>query len=257
MTKLQFPHQQSGYTVVELLIAGTLGLVLLAGVGQLFVGSNQTFRMQRQLADVQDAGRFAIGFLRDEIERAGWEEGNSMPKAAGILNVASGVTPADMCPANICTADGGGDASDAFTVAYGGAVDCLGNAAPGLQVENRYSIGGVDNRQLLCFGNGGAVAQPLIDDVDAMQVLYGLDDNDDQVPDRYVPFSDVPANRIGAITGVRVSLLIAGESNQSIPQQNRVYQVGDRRYEFNDRIPRRVFSITAIIRNSQINSVTT
>ena len=257
MTKFQLPRKQTGYTVVELLIAGTLGLVLLAGVGQLFIGSNQTFRMQRQLADVQDSGRFAIGFLRDEIERAGWEEGNSMPKAAGILNIASDITPADMCPANVCTQDGGDDVSDAFSVAYGGTVDCAGNAVAGLQVENRYSIGGVDNRQLLCFGNGGAVAQPLIDDVEAMQVLYGLDDDNDQVPDRYVRFSDVPADRIGAITAVRVSLLIAGEENQSIPQQTRTYQVGDRVYEFTDRTPRRVFSITAIIRNSQINSVTT
>lgn len=257
MNNIQLPRQQSGYTVVELLIAGTLGLVLLAGVGQLFIGSNQTFRMQRQLADVQDAGRFAIGFLRDEIERSGWQDGNLPPKVAAILDVANGFTSAGMCPGNICTADGGGNLSDSFTVQYQGTVDCAGNAVASFEVQNRYSIGGADNRQLLCFGSGGAVAQPLIDDVEAMQVLYGLDDNEDQVPERYVPYSAVPAGLVGAVAAVRVALLIAGEENQSIPQQNRTYQVGDRVYQFNDRIPRRVFSITAVIRNSQLKATST
>lgn len=249
MNNFQIGVRQSGYTVVELLIAGTLGLVLLAGVGQLFVGSSQTFRMQRQLADVQDAGRFAIGFLRDEIERAGWRDDTNTPMDMAFLLAPSVNTPADMCPGNVCTLDGGADVSDAFTVRYEADADCVGNAVASGIVENRFLVGGADNRQLLCFGNGGAVAQPLIDDVDAMQVLYGFDSDGDGVANSYFNFSTVPADQIGNVVSVRVALLIAGEENRSIPKTPRTYQVGDRLYQFDDQTPRRVFSITAMVRN--------
>src|SRR3990167_803275 len=104
MTRTPLPKAQTGYTVIELLIAATLGLVLLAGVGQLFVGSNQSFRLQRQLADVQDSGRFGLSFMREELERGGWANGVEIPKPSPILFVPSDFTAADMCPDGVCTA---------------------------------------------------------------------------------------------------------------------------------------------------------
>jgi type IV pilus assembly protein PilW len=258
-----FPNTQSGYTVVELLIAATLGLVLLAGVGQLFVGSNQSFRLQRQLADVQDSGRFGLNFMRDEIERGGWSNGTEVPKPSPILFAPSEFSTGDLCPDDDCTLDGGDDVSDAVTIAYQGDTDCAGSAAPSGEVENRFFVGGDDGRQLLCQGNGGAVAQPLVANVDAMQIVYGIDvANNDKIPDQYVPFDRIPTDadgtpRVGDIVSIRISLLIAGEQNTSIPKQNRDYQVGDRQYEFDDQTPRRVFSITAAVRNPHLSTEAT
>lgn len=236
--------QQGGYTIVELLIAGVLGLVLLAGVGQLFVGSNQTFRMQRQLADVQDAGRFAVWFLKEELERYGVETGPGEPPAA--INPDFWV-------------DGGDAENDEITIRYeveGAAADCAGSAVDeddddsdldadgNFEVQNRYFI---QDGSLLCEGNGGGEAQPLVANVDAFQILYGLDSNNDNVVDQYIIADDI--TEAGRVLAVRFALLIRGETNQSIPKQNRAYQVADQEFEFDDQIPRRLFGVTAHLRN--------
>ena len=232
--------RQSGYTVVELLIASVLGLVLLAGIGQLFVGSNQTFRMQRQLADVQDSGRFAVWFLKEELERYGIQVGAGEP------------------PETLSTdfwVDGGDDENDEITVRYevaGAATDCAGNAVDDVdvdgdgnfEVENRYFV---QDGQLQCEGNGGGAAQPLVANVESFQILYGLDANNNGVADQYVTADAVTAP--GLVMAVRFSLLIRGEENRSIPSVSREFQVADRLLEYTDQVPRRLFGVTAMLRN--------
>lgn len=241
-----FAHQR-GYTIVELLIAATLGLVLLAGVGQLFVGSNQTFRMQRELADIQDSGRFAVWFLKQELERYGVESGTGEPPK--VLSTAFWV-------------DGGDDASDELTVRYevtGAAADCNGSTVDAadagsdsdgdgnFEVQNRFYV---EDGQLLCAGNGGGAAQPLVESVESLQVLYGLDSNSDGVIDQYVTADSVATP--GSLLAIRFALLIRGEENRSIPRQNRTFQVGDRLLNFDDQIPRRLFGLTVPVRNRAI-----
>lgn len=63
---------QSGFSLVELMIAVTLGLLLMAGVGHIFLGSKQTYRMQEGMSRVQENGRFALGFLSRDIRMAGY-----------------------------------------------------------------------------------------------------------------------------------------------------------------------------------------
>lgn len=256
-----FPSRQVGYTVVELLIAGALGLVLLAGVAQLFVGSSATFRMQRQLANIQDGGRYALFFLKSEIERAGWADDLvevTLPLEAGPL-VQDTLNEVDIgglvCEGGNCTFDGGGDVSDSLTVRYEGEVDCAGTAIAGAQVLNRYFVGGADGRQLMCEGNGGAGPQPLVEGVDNFQVLYGIDTTSaaepgcrDRAVDRYVTAAELP-DFDRSVVAIRIALLIRGEQNSSIANEERSYQVGDRQLEFTDQIPRRVFSLTAPVNN--------
>lgn len=264
---------QRGYSVVELLIAGTLGLVLLAGIGSLFLGSSQTFRLQRQLADIQDSGRYALWMFRQELQRAGWRGGDISPNAANVhffppadsSGEGGGAIenmPVDFCPAEGCSVDGGELGNDSLTIGYDDVADCAGSGAVDGHVYNRYFV---QDRQLLCAGSGGAAAQPLVEDVEAFQVLYGIDVLNsaesivdarfnclDRVVDRYVPASDVAGST--AVIAVRISLLVAGETNQSIVSAERRYQVGDQSYVFEDRIPRRVFSLTVPVRNVDVSA---
>ena len=64
--------KQAGFTLVELMIAGTLGLLLLAGIIQLFTGSQQSYRLQNQLADIQENGRFALMVLERQVQKSSW-----------------------------------------------------------------------------------------------------------------------------------------------------------------------------------------
>ena len=58
------PHKyQHGLTLIEVMIAITISLILLAGVMQIFTGSRQTYRVQDNMARLQENGRFAMSFL--------------------------------------------------------------------------------------------------------------------------------------------------------------------------------------------------
>jgi type IV pilus assembly protein PilW len=65
------PNRQSGFSLVELMVAITLGLLLIAGMLQLFQGSRVTFNTNDALARVQENGRFALETLKRELRQAG------------------------------------------------------------------------------------------------------------------------------------------------------------------------------------------
>lgn len=61
-----------GFTLVELMVAITIGLIILAAVIRLFATSRATYTLQEGLARVQESGRFAVEFLAQDIRMAGY-----------------------------------------------------------------------------------------------------------------------------------------------------------------------------------------
>jgi len=61
----------NGFSLVELMVAITLGLLLTAGMIQLFSSSKLTFQTNDALARVQENGRFALELLKRELREAG------------------------------------------------------------------------------------------------------------------------------------------------------------------------------------------
>lgn len=61
---------QSGLSLVELMISITLGLFLMAGVVQMFVSSNTVFGTQQGLSRVQETGRLAVEFIGRDLRMA-------------------------------------------------------------------------------------------------------------------------------------------------------------------------------------------
>jgi type IV pilus assembly protein PilW len=66
-------NKQSGLTLIEIMIAMTLGLVLIGGVIQLFLTSKQTFRMNAAMAVVQESGRYALDAIARDLRMAGFQ----------------------------------------------------------------------------------------------------------------------------------------------------------------------------------------
>ena len=62
--------KQKGITLVELMVAMVIGLILTAGILQLFVSNKQTYRVTENMSRLQENGRFAIHFLTSDIRMA-------------------------------------------------------------------------------------------------------------------------------------------------------------------------------------------
>lgn len=64
---------ERGFTLVELMVALVIGLLLLGGVLQLFLGSKQTYQTQEALGRVQQESRFAFDTLSRELRMIGYQ----------------------------------------------------------------------------------------------------------------------------------------------------------------------------------------
>ncbi len=71
-----------GLSLVELLVGLTVGLVLMAGVVQMFVGAKQSYNVQEGLARVQESGRIATELMSAEVRKLGYMGCMSMKEGA-------------------------------------------------------------------------------------------------------------------------------------------------------------------------------
>ncbi|WP_296825280.1 PilW family protein [Thiobacillus sp.] len=187
--------QQKGFTLVELLIAMTLGLVILLAIGSIYIGSRATFRMQDDNARLQETGRYALEVFGRSIRQAGFWNMPISPvsKATGFGGTA------------ITGVDGAAGAPDTVTVQYDGLTgdrDCEGNVlAANAVVQDDYRLSGND---LQCDGNADGTVdyQTLVSDIEDVQVLYGIhaSGGSDQSVEQYVA---APADW-GQVYSVRV-----------------------------------------------------
>ncbi len=65
-------HRQAGVGLVEIMVAVTLSLILIAGLVQVYTGNKQTYRVQEALSRVQENGRFALDFITRDLRNAGF-----------------------------------------------------------------------------------------------------------------------------------------------------------------------------------------
>lgn len=237
-----FSKRQVGFTLVELMIAGFLGLLLIGGVIQLFLGSNQNYRMQDDLAVMQEDGRFALMFLKEQIQQASFTERSLDPFVDPISAALDG-------------------ANDSFAINYYGTTDCNGNnLAAGTQVTNTFDV---VNGQLRCSGSGGGGPQPIISNVESFQVLYGVEVTTvancfTGAVNRYMTATQLNANanpNLIRVLSIKVGLLLASDDNV-LPQASPLtYQVLDQNLPYNDRISRRVFQQTISMPNPAWSAV--
>src|SRR5688572_9551627 len=64
--------RQRGLSLIELMIAITLGLVLMAGVTQMFLSSQTVFHTQQAMSRIQENGRLGMAFMAKDIREAGY-----------------------------------------------------------------------------------------------------------------------------------------------------------------------------------------
>ncbi|HTT09562.1 MAG TPA: PilW family protein [Burkholderiaceae bacterium] len=192
-------RRQRGRTLIELLVAITIGMMLSVGILSIYGANRQTYRASTDLQHMQAAGQLALDRLAYQIRMAGYGQivgdfttvstptsftGNPLWACSGGFN-----SPVDPSQTPACT----GDATqpDAVQIRYqvenaavagsGESRDCLGFAVPvdgtGVRTaQNRFYIAtsnGVPT--LMCAGNSLAPA-PLIPNVEDLQVRLRVGD---------------------------------------------------------------------------------
>ncbi len=184
--QLGMPRHEAGFSLVELMIAITLGLIVLLAVGSIYIGSRQTYRVQEDNARLQEAGRYALEMLGRSIRQAGANAEMNFNKTAtalqcnvpGVCNAIGGVNGVAVTDPDTLTVQfyAGSEELDPALPGWI-ARDCTGgkaNPALGQVVTNTFNITATNLR---CTGSVGG-AQPLVENVEDLQVVYGIDDTD-------------------------------------------------------------------------------
>lgn len=68
---------QSGLTLVELMISLALGLIITLAVGYLYTNSRQSYRVNDNIAHIQENGRYALEMIGRDLRMAGYWGCNS------------------------------------------------------------------------------------------------------------------------------------------------------------------------------------
>ena len=89
-----------GFTLLELMISLSVGLILFAGVMSIFVGMRTTTAETSSYGEMQENGRFAISVLTDDLLKQ-----NFWGDYAGTF-ARTGINPVPAAPPNECTGGG-------------------------------------------------------------------------------------------------------------------------------------------------------
>jgi len=241
--------KQSGFSIVELLVAGMLGLFLIAGVIQLFLGSNRNFTMQEELATIQENGRFALMFMERQVQQAGWVDDIMEPDPPLPIDIEN-------------STDGTNDSIIInYTAAIDGVnnVDCNGAQVADGRITNTFFVDG--NGNLMCQGNGaGAAAQPLLTGVERFQILYGVETElncPDGVINNYLNRTDVNNSGLAEkIISVRVGILLRGETEVLIEDRSETFTILNVDHvSATDKLVRRLFQQTIFIPNAAYRAI--
>jgi len=101
-------HFQQGVSLVEIMVALVLSLILVGGVGQIYLGSKQTYRVQDGQSRLQENARYALETLNHDLRLSGYLGCQSSNSSIPVIVIANAplVAPntATAFPANVVAA---------------------------------------------------------------------------------------------------------------------------------------------------------
>jgi|HubBroStandDraft_5_1064220.scaffolds.fasta_scaffold295643_2 type IV pilus assembly protein PilW len=170
------PSDQTGFTLLELMIAMTIGLFLL-GALLVIVQTNRTvFGNQNKLSQLQDSERMAMMMMSDVIQSAGYFPDPTLNTQASTLTAIAPFASGQAISGTHTAAAPGDQLFVRYMTASGDNIlNCSGRSnatgANTLYVNSFQVVGNV----LVCTMNG--VPYNLVSGVTNLQILYGVKTN--------------------------------------------------------------------------------
>ena len=163
---------QRGLSLVELMISILLGFIVSAAMISLFISAKQSYRVNENLARLQENGRFAVSFISRDLRMADY-------RACVTDDLLSDAVSGEN--------DSGLNGSDSLTIQWQ-TNDCIG--APTV-VTTIYTVEEGASGEPALFRSVNGVSQEVVEGIDNLQILYGEDTDDDNVPNYYVDAENV------------------------------------------------------------------
>lgn len=184
-----------GIGLVELMISMLLASLLMAALLSLFLSQRQLGIQIEASTSLSERMSFAGDFFYRHLLEAGFAEpGLPAPYPVGGNGVGADGRLADTL---VIYSEGGHGCTD----------DVLENNA-GVEWRRFTLLRDGERRELRCEDSEGG-PYPVLDGVEALQVLYGVDNNRDGIPDYYASVAQISANT--PVVSLRVGLLLRGE----------------------------------------------
>ncbi|MCP4048668.1 MAG: hypothetical protein GY732_22045 [Gammaproteobacteria bacterium] len=165
-------QSQQGLSLIELMIAIMLSIFISAALISLFVNSKQNYRLNENMSRLQENARFAMSFLARDIRMADYR---TCVTANHLATAISGTNNAGLNNSDTVTviwqtnACGAGSTSD--TIAY--SIRSGSSGAPAL------------------FRSINGANRELVEGIENLQILYGEDTDNDDVPNYYVDSASI------------------------------------------------------------------
>ena len=272
MTQCSF-YKQQGISLIELMISILLGMVLMGAALQVMLSNSRTYQLNDDISRIQENGRIAMDILVKDLRLGGYRRPlNGDGKVPDFFLKECTNTSGAAAP---CAAQGAGTASDTLSVQFdpppddGTETNCLGETVPATDIiVNVYTVEDIDGdgiNSLYCRGYNAtteswtsASAQPLVDGIDNMQVLYGVAGSavNPSSTTKYVSLDQLNTSDWPNVRSVRVGLLVSnGLTIGSGTAKSRSYRVLDSgviNTAATDNQIRRIYSTTVQFNNTSL-----
>lgn len=280
-------YKQQGLSLIEMMIAMVISLVLIAGVGTVYFSSKRNYETRDQLSVMDENARVALDTLRKHLEHAGYATAQKLPLGDYFYVSGDAAPIAIPCDADgkgnlkyitdltsRPTQDAINQYGDSISVRFIGddalfsdAVNgelpagCRVGAAPSLEASLIYNAFQIDTSSTIKDSQGNLIPilyavgsrvqdkQPVVNGIENMQFMYGLDAGADGTVDQYVNATGVGAGNWQRVISIRVALLVRSLEPVLAANTAQSYTLLDVNVTPNDRYQRAVYTTTIQLRN--------
>lgn len=227
----------SGFTLVEMMIGITLGLLIMLGVIKIIDSNTQSNVLMETLSEVLGTGRFVLNYLGNNLRLTGYPREST--------NIITAITGTNGTGTNL---------SDSITIQYESSTNCAGTATGGTITQDTFFIqlnaAGLPELNCTAPVPTGFTTYPIVDGVESLQILYGedMDTPTDGQVNRYSNannvsnWNNVITLRIGIVVASINAITVSQNPITSLLDETALPAVADGRL-------RRTFYTTIVLRN--------
>lgn len=236
--------KQSGFSLVELMIASVIGLLLTSAMLTAYVASARSYQMQDAMSEVQESGRFAMRILLKDLRQSGIDVTGSQ-LVLGVKNSATDISDFEASRSDLIIAE----SSVLSDIVYLPGLDPDGPSGVKGDDGVAYYIGSTEGLRSSLYHNKNA----LVEGVAGLIVEYGVDSDGDKLVDSYNKLADMAAADWNNVMSARFYLLMSSSGTGVTDQPQQLIAPFDA-VDASDRRLYQVFTATALLRNALVVS---